>query len=111
MLFERQRFQSFTHAWTYEQAKKFSKAGFFRVKDLTVQCVFCLNVIQYADCPIQVWWDDPMAHHNLLFPDCPFVCKKPDLGNVVPIYKSVMEVPDPESCWLAGYPVHNYLEY
>jgi len=90
MRFERQRFQSFTHAISYQRAKDFAIAGFFNL-DGDIQCPFCYNIVEF----LQLFYDppeDPSKLHKRLFPRCPFVLGD-NVGNVRPKYPSIFLIP------------------
>jgi len=111
MLIERQRFYTFTHKWSYEEAKSFAQTGLFRVEDQLVQCAFCFNTMKCENYR-NLWWRLPMYNHKSRFPRCPFVCGVPKLGNVVPKYKSLSEVPDFYELIIGDdHPILNYVEY
>jgi len=88
MKIEKRRFLSLLKTTPYENAKALAQTGFFHHVN-TVQCAFCLNVIDIEEAKN---WSNPHKEHAVKFPRCPFVCRLP-VGNLKPSYTDLSEIP------------------
>ena len=77
---------------TPKKALELAENGFFFVEDDMIQCNYCLQIFNDW-----MTWEDIEDEHETRVPSCPLI-RNLDVENIVPIYKSIKDVPNRDYC-------------